>query len=162
MSQCRRGSSRKAIMHEVSLMPWWWTVFLNVWAFAGPLVGIFVGAYLTSRWQRKQWYADHRIKEWRELLTALSNAAIVYVPRNVLGSASLQLEQGKINLTAKQNSGEILTNRIFIAEDVEELQLRDQRTRLLKGYDQTNDASAFGSGFRDWFEQSGRKHAQTC
>jgi hypothetical protein len=60
-------------MQEVSLMPWWWPIFVNLWSFAGPLVGIFVGAYLTRRWQREQRIADNKTQEFKNLLMALTS-----------------------------------------------------------------------------------------
>ena len=46
----------------------------GIWAVAGPLVGVFVGAYIASRNQRKHWIADNKKEEYKELLAALSRA----------------------------------------------------------------------------------------
>jgi len=49
----------------------WATVILAIWAAVGPLVGIYVGHHLLRSQQRRQWLADNRIQEWREVMTTL-------------------------------------------------------------------------------------------
>src|SRR5271168_4199164 len=46
----------------------------NVWAVAGPLVGVLIGAYISNRNQRKQWIADHKRVEYQTLLSAMTDA----------------------------------------------------------------------------------------
>lgn len=44
------------------------------WKTAGPLVGIFIGYWLTRSWQRKQWVLESKKSEYRELITTLSQS----------------------------------------------------------------------------------------
>ncbi|MGB8064678.1 MAG: hypothetical protein WCF26_22520 [Candidatus Sulfotelmatobacter sp.] len=60
-------------------MPWWWPVIINVWALLGPLLGIFVGAYLARRWQRQQWIADNKKQEFKDLLGAMTRVNTLLV-----------------------------------------------------------------------------------
>jgi hypothetical protein len=53
----------------------WGTISTEVgraWKYAGPLVGVLIGGWITSRNQRKQWLRDTRKQEYRELLGALA------------------------------------------------------------------------------------------
>src|SRR5216684_3676535 len=43
-----------------------------VWAVGGPLLGVLVGAYIANRNQRKQWIAENKKQEYRELLSVMS------------------------------------------------------------------------------------------
>jgi len=45
-----------------------------IWAAVGPLIGVLIGSFLTSRTQRAHWLADNKKQEYRELLTVLSEA----------------------------------------------------------------------------------------
>jgi hypothetical protein len=47
--------------------------FYRVWAVAGPLAGVGLGAWLTARWQRKKWILDNKLAEYRGILDALSS-----------------------------------------------------------------------------------------
>jgi|ERR1019366_5537332 hypothetical protein len=55
-----------------------WTVFVayakSVWAVGGPLVGVLIGAYIANRNQRKNWIADCKKEEYRELLSVVASA----------------------------------------------------------------------------------------
>jgi hypothetical protein len=44
------------------------------WSAIGPLVGVLIGAGLTSHIQRRQWLADRKREEYRELLTVLTES----------------------------------------------------------------------------------------
>jgi hypothetical protein len=44
----------------------------QLWAVIGPLVGVALGAWLTGRWQRKQWRLNNEMLEYRQLLDAFS------------------------------------------------------------------------------------------
>lgn len=60
-------------MHEL-------TIASAVWAVVAPLVGIFLGHYLTRSWQREQWLRDCRKEEFRELLTTFTRSYATLVP----------------------------------------------------------------------------------
>lgn len=70
-------------MQEVTIMPWWLTVFLAIWAALGPFAGVLIGAYLTRRSQREQWVADNKRQEFKSLLRAMTrlNSQVVKLGR---------------------------------------------------------------------------------
>ncbi|MBS1806457.1 MAG: hypothetical protein JST28_24185 [Acidobacteria bacterium] len=49
------------------------TVFFQVWAAVGPMVGIMVGYLLTSRQQLRQWKRDNVKQECREIVEGLTD-----------------------------------------------------------------------------------------
>jgi len=95
--------------------------FLSVWAIVGPLVGILLGSWLTTRNQRRQWLLDNKRSEYRELLTTIADAGsklLVFWGRNpVVASGE---EQFMIGETARQ-SVDVIYNRLFIADEVKRL-----------------------------------------
>src|SRR6516165_10127003 len=56
-----------------------WRVMQGVWAVVGPLVGVWVGAYLTGRRQKQEWVADNKKEEYRELVKAITGCLSAYV-----------------------------------------------------------------------------------
>ncbi|MCU1270724.1 MAG: hypothetical protein JWN74_2018 [Acidobacteriaceae bacterium] len=55
-----------------------WTLAAKIvavaWAAIGPLVGVLIGAFLTSRIQRRQWLSDRKREEYHELLSTITAA----------------------------------------------------------------------------------------
>lgn len=47
----------------------------GAWAVLGPLLGVFIGAYIANRNQRKHWVAENKKQEYRELLSMLVEAS---------------------------------------------------------------------------------------
>jgi hypothetical protein len=47
------------------------TIFLGIWGLISPFVGIRYGYELSARAQRRQWIAENKKLEYREVLTAL-------------------------------------------------------------------------------------------
>ena len=62
-----------------------WTIaeslLAKFWAAAGPLVGVLLGALLGRSWDRRKWLNDNRKEEYRELITALTDAAVALIER---------------------------------------------------------------------------------
>src|SRR5713226_4251307 len=44
-------------------------VVMTIWAAVGPLLGVALGSYLSTRTQRRHWVMDNKKQEYRELLT---------------------------------------------------------------------------------------------
>ena len=55
----------------------WATIILAIWAAVGPLVGIYVGHHLLRSQHRRQWLAETRIQEWREIITTLHKSLVL-------------------------------------------------------------------------------------
>lgn len=92
-----------------------------IWAAIGPLVGVIIGAWLASRWQRRQWIADNKAREYREILDALNvyrwrlvnyQARYGGVYAEVKPEDNLSLAEAQIAL---DNS---FSDRIFVRETV--------------------------------------------
>src|SRR6266566_4378168 len=125
-------------MSEVPLLPWWATLILAIWAPVGPLVGILVAHYLLRSWQRRQWQADNRIQEWRELIATLMSSFTT-----ILRLATLTLMEAPYRQDLDAHgirAIEVIGNRIFINEDVEQIQLLDQWS---------GDAKKFSNRFQE-------------
>ena len=135
-------------MQEVSVLPWWFTPALAIWAALGPLLGIWLGHQLLRSQQRKQWIVDHRIEEWRELLAVLSNSFMMTEQiRKEIETPALKLEKLKANLAARRKAGDVLLTRLFIAKEMGELKVHESWTKLLQQYDTDQDAKQFGAQF---------------
>jgi hypothetical protein len=92
----------KVLMHGLTLA-------LAVWAVIAPLVGIFLGHYLTRSWQREQWLRDSRKEEFRELLTTLTRSyrTMVLDPNTI-----------RTFWEANGTALNVIRDRIYIAEDL--------------------------------------------
>jgi hypothetical protein len=117
------------------------TIFLNIWAAVGPLLGIFGGAYLTRLWQRKQWLADNRKEECRELLSAIAKSADALLEaRSQIELKSDTTDEAVKAVWAENRECMILfQDRIFTAKKLEENKLfttwHDASVEFLKNGD---------------------------
>src|SRR5712691_8008329 len=98
-----------------------------MWPVIGALVGVVIGALLTRSWDRKKWLNDNRKQEYRELLTSLTNACSAMIDNFHAKGASLQTEaQREATKEEYFKSLRVLKDRIFIAEEVEQMNLFDR------------------------------------
>jgi hypothetical protein len=91
-----------------------------IWTAGGPILGLFIGAFLTRSWDRNKWINDNRKQEYRELLTVLTTSSV-----DVENSAS---NADDLDLKAAANRAvsafhRVVYDRIFIAAEVEEMKL---------------------------------------
>ena len=124
-----------------------WNAWAKAWAAIGPLVGIFIGAYLTQRGQRDQRIADNKKSEYRELLTTLTKTFTGIVQLQAPGVGLGPQEQRTISDLELQ-SLVVIRDRIFIAKEVEDMNLIARWNQALRDYDKTLDAGAFDNAFR--------------
>jgi len=120
------------------------TIVLGVWAAVGPLVGVRYGNELSQRSTRRQWLADKRTKEWRELLTTLTTSMATIIQCK---QAAKTIETIKEDLRASTVAGEALSDRLFIAQEVRRRQLLDRWQEAVKSFGKDGDAEAFGTKF---------------
>jgi hypothetical protein len=120
------------------------TIVLGVWAAVGPLVGVRYGNELSQRSTRRQWLADERTKEWRELLTTLTTSMTTIIQCK---QGEKTIEMMKEDLRASTAAGEALSNRLFIAQEVRRRQLLDRWQEAVKSFGKDGDAEAFGTKF---------------
>jgi hypothetical protein len=118
--------------------------FLNIWAIVGPLIGILLGSWLTTRNQRRHWLLDNKRSEYRELLTSISDAGsklLVFWGSNPVVATGEQ--QFMIGETARQ-SVDVIYNRLFILHEVEKLNLLKRWEDAIDGLRRSHDVNAFG------------------
>jgi hypothetical protein len=124
---------------------WKWIGELSgrVWAVAGPLVGVLVGAWLATRNQKRQWFLDNKRGEYRELLDTLADCgskfAIIYGHKSSLVEGS----EIKIAGEAARNSANVIFSRLFIAQEMQELGMMDRWTKAVSLLQETRDGPRF-------------------
>jgi hypothetical protein len=120
------------------------TIVLGVWAAVGPLVGVRYGDELSQRSKRRQWLADERTKEWRELLSTLTTS-MTDIIRCRQGERTTEVM--KEDLDASVAAGEVLSNRLFIAKEVRRRELLDRWREAVQSFEKDGDPEAFGTKF---------------
>ncbi len=85
----------------------------KTWAVVGPLIGVLVGGYITSRVQRRQWIAANKKEEYRELLSKFNECS----NELLMLFSEQRLTDGEKNkrLLIFHNA---LDNRIFISDAI--------------------------------------------
>jgi hypothetical protein len=126
----------------------WATVILAVWAAVGPLVGIYIGHRLLQDQHRRQWLADNKINEWREVITTLQRSLTTIVAYDAT-THLMTLEEKKAAmpsvLSARRDALEVLGNRLFIAKEVRHHLMFDKWHQAVKDFDADHDTAKFGT-----------------
>ncbi|MGH9689286.1 MAG: hypothetical protein ACRD5K_19635 [Candidatus Acidiferrales bacterium] len=121
-----------------------WGTIRSAWPALGPLVGIFIGVFLTTRTQKRQWIRDNKRTEYRELLTTIADAGgkfvVYYGIEPVVLTPSEQFEVGETART----SVDVIYNRLFIAKAVEELGIQKRWEKAISLLRANRDINAFG------------------
>lgn len=103
-----------------------WTVTAayakGIWTAVGPLIGVLIGAYISSRNQRKQRIADSKREEYRELLTTMSKTITIFF-RDRAGLLPNGTNRIDLLTTTSNNVMEVIQTRIFIASVMTKLQV---------------------------------------
>jgi hypothetical protein len=100
----------------------------GVWAVVGPLVGVWVGAYLTGRRQKQEWVADNKKEEYRELVKAITGCLSAYVQVYAVQTLRSGDDERRI-LGVDANFVEVVRSRLFIGREVRAL---DVEGRFIK------------------------------
>ena len=58
------SSMIQAVLHYVA----------TAWSAIGPLIGVIVGGWITTRTQRKHWILDNKKAEYSELITVIADS----------------------------------------------------------------------------------------
>ena len=133
-----------------------WVGLDAFWHSVGQLLlGIFVGAFISQRWQRRQWLLDNKKTEYRELLSGIATASyrnLKALPlRNEHTGERRELspdEQGEL-LEAQTEGQRLLSDRIFIASQIERENIIE-RWQLLTAEE---DFSMFVAGMKSLHEK---------
>jgi hypothetical protein len=123
------------------------TIALGIWAAVGPIVGILLGHFLTRSWQRKQWLRDKRNEEWHELLTALAES--LRVSLKIYPARTLSGEEERTIVEAQSNSFRVIRDRIFIAPDVQALNIENRWSAAVQYHSQTMDTKKLGNAYKE-------------
>jgi hypothetical protein len=124
-----------------------------VWNAVGPLIGVLIGGWMTYRIQSRQWLANTRKEEYRELLTALTDAASSLIENAQMKLHMVQSgETQRLELQQRTkekyfNSLKIMQDRLFIAREVEQMELFDRWGRAMKDLQETNKYQTFEDRF---------------
>jgi hypothetical protein len=128
----------------------WATIILGVWAAVGPLVGIYLGHRLLRSQQRRQWLADNRIQEWREVITTLNKSLVLITQFDAARNLSTVEEKKAAMpavLDARAVALSVLNNRIFIAREVRHHKMFDRWKMAVDEFDGDHNAGKFGTLF---------------
>jgi hypothetical protein len=128
----------------------WATVILSVWAAIGPLIGIYIGHHLLRSQHRRQWLADNRIQEWREVITTLQKALVLTTQFDAARNLSTAEEKKAAMpafLDARAAALAVLNNRLFIGKEVRHHKMFDKWKKAVDEFDGDHDAEKFGTQF---------------
>ena len=119
-------------------------VFLNIWAIFGPLLGIVLGSWLTTRNQRQHWKLDNKCAEYRKLLTTIADAGSkMVVHYGTMPYVVTGREQFMIGETARK-SVDVMYNRLFIAREVADLDILKRWEKAISALQKTRNVDEFG------------------
>lgn len=111
------------------------TTVMAIWSGLGPLAGVFVGAYIANRNQRRQWASTCKKEEYSELISNLTKSMMLYINSRAFPVARGPEEQ-RAEAEALTRVGETARNRIFIASTVKRLNVVKrwhEATRFIEG-----------------------------
>jgi hypothetical protein len=86
-----------------------------------PACRVLIGAYIANRNQRKQWIADNKKEEYREVLAAMNKTIAAYV--NAGFAANDLTDWHNANPQIRVSLEEVMASRLFIAVVLDKLDL---------------------------------------
>jgi hypothetical protein len=118
-------------------------ILLNIWAICGPLMGILLGSWLTTKNQRRHWILDNKRDEYRELLTTIadagSNLLVHFGVNPIVMSGDEEFRTGEI----ARKSVDVMYNRLFIAKTVADLGIMKRWEDAIRVLQKTHDVRNF-------------------
>jgi hypothetical protein len=137
-----------------------WNILRSTWPVLGPFVGIWIGVYLSTRTQKRQWIRDNKRIEYRELLTAIADAGgklvVHYGMEPFVADPSAQFAIGE---TARM-SVDVIYNRLFIAKEIEELHIQPRWEDAISNLRKNRDLNWFGQSMDRIMEDIRKKALQ--
>lgn len=106
----------------------------ELWAIVGPFVGVFVGAYIASRNQKRQWIGDCKKEEYRELLAVMSSSLSSYLSAHA-SLIPIGPERNKALTTALVSVFETIQSRIFIEPVMDKLCVFNRWSKITDAFD---------------------------
>jgi hypothetical protein len=114
---------------------------------AAAFGGVLVGQRMARNTQREQWLLDRRKEEWRELLTALAES--LRVSLKIYPARALSGDEERQIVEAQSNSFRVIRDRIFIASDVQRLNIENRWSAAVQHHSQTMDAKHLGATYKE-------------
>jgi hypothetical protein len=126
----------------------WATIILSIWGAVASTVGIYIGHHLLRSQQRRQWLADNRVKEWREIITTLQKSLVLITQfdatRNLSSNEEKKADMPAV-LDARAVALSVLNNRLFIATEVRHHKMFDKWKKAVDEFDEDHDPEKFGT-----------------
>jgi hypothetical protein len=120
----------------------------TAWIAVGPLVGVSLGGYLTSRSQRRKWLADNKKDEYRELIAQLVKSfdeIRLFVEDSTVPGFDTAYELAIVLNRPLM----VIRDRIFISKEITELEVSKRWGRAVDGFRGDRDVRKFASAFED-------------
>lgn len=118
-----------------------WSILRNTAVWWSPVVAGFIGAFgvhlLTQSREREKWILDSKKQEFRELLSAISQAYMntrSVQPGFVMFSDSQNKERHSAIFSMQQDSVRLFTDRLFITKDLPLNDLQDSWRKAMEDY----------------------------
>jgi len=132
------------------------TMFYAIWAAAGPLVGLVVGAWLQARGQLQQWRRDNVRQECRELLGQLSVNLFAFIdwnksvrfPTDPETAVALHRQYDNAVLDLHRNLG----SRILIANEIRGAAIAFRWKNALNNFTTDHDESKLNAEYEELVE----------
>jgi len=100
--------------------------------------------------QRRQWLAENKVKEWREVITTLQKSLVVITQfdavRNLSTNEEKKAEMPAV-LDARSVALSVLNNRLFIATEVRHHKMFDKWKKAVDEFEKDHDPEKFGAQF---------------
>jgi hypothetical protein len=122
------------------------------WAAIGPLIGVLVGAYLTGRRQKRDWLADNKKEEYRELLSAMTKALSANIELHATGVALSGDDERRLT-TSMSELMEVTRSRLFVAKQLKQLDVVNRWWSLASAFEKSRDHIVFARGTRELLDE---------
>ena len=125
------------------------------------IIGAFVVHWLTRSRENANWVRDSRIREWQELLETLSKSYVTQLmdPHAYDDESKKQYNVSKA--VALADVDVMLSTRIFISEDVEQLDVRMRWAGSVNAFYQRRDKPPFMAAYQALHKDIVAKAKQT-
>src|SRR5271163_290979 len=99
-----------------------WKHLSDLWSAAGPLIGVYIGSQLAARSHRRDWIADNKKEEYRELISTLTKSMSTI---HGMWGAILNPDDQRSRAKAYTDVLEVNRSRIFIANEIKHLRIAE-------------------------------------
>jgi len=122
------------------------TIVLAIWGLVSPLVGIWFGHFLITSSQQRQWVRKRKLEEFRELRLALADYFTEEIAEESSGRAQDEGVQKKLE-DLKTALFRVMRSRLFIAHDVERLDVEGRWQDALGLFQKAPDVKVFVAAY---------------